>query len=175
MFPLITYDSNDLHRRSVRVFLCTLLAFPAMAYSQQWKLEPVVGLSAGYNDNVRLNLDSEVEIDATSITVDAKGSIVRRAPTSEVRIAPRIRSRNYVDDSLEDPGESLEDANDFFFDFFARNDMQRGQTGIQARFWQEDVLTAEIDDPDFDNPDVNDPVNLDTGRIQAENERETFG
>ena len=152
MFPIKAYDSDILNRCGLCIFLCALLGFPAKSYSQQWKFEPVVALTANYNDNERLNLDDEIQIDATALTVDANVRFVRRAQTSEIRIAPRIRSRNYIDDSSEDPIDSLEDSNDLFFDFFARNQMQRGWYGIQARFSQEDVLTAEIDDPDFDNP-----------------------
>lgn len=142
--------------------LCGISTFVS---AQQWKFEPVVLVGAEYNDNIRLIRDDRLAIDGTALIIDANARFVRRAETSEVRIAPRVRSWNYTDNSVED-------FNDFLFDFFAMKQTQRGEFGFQTRLAREDILNAEIDDPDFDNPDVNDPVNLDTGRIQVAGERD---
>jgi hypothetical protein len=144
-----------------------LIGLPVTAYSQQWNFEPVVRLTAEYNDNRELTPDDTAKIDSSALTIDANGRFVRRAQSGEVRFAPRVRSKIYSEDLFEN-------TNDVFLDFYAAKNLERSDYGLQARFSQEDVLTAELDDPDFDNPDVNKPVNLDTGRIRIGTERESL-
>lgn len=144
---------------------CSILGVPAIATSQEWRFEPIIRLTAEYNDNFRLETDDEPQFEDSGVFLDANARFVRRAPTSEIRIAPRIRTKTYSDNSTENSVDS-------FFDLFARRTLRRGEYGIQARFSTEDVLTAELDDPDFDNPDVNDPINVDSGRSQIRNDRE---
>lgn len=149
------------------VSILSVFAMPTTASAQQWQFEPIMSLFAEQNDNLRLDVDEQTKIDDTALILDLNGRFVRRTQTSEVRIAPRVRSRNYAD-------ESAADSNDAFFDFFAQNETERSVYGIQTRYGLESILTAEINDPDFDNPDVNNPVNLDTGRIQVDSDRETI-
>ena len=167
MSPTDSNKENSLTRNGCFICCCMLVGLPATAYSQQWNFEPVVRLTAQYNDNTQLTTDDSAIIDSTAFTVDANGRFVRRGQSSEVRIAPRIRSKIYTDNVFED-------TNDYFFDFFAAKNLERSSYGLQARYAQEDVLTAELDDPDFDNPDVNRPVDLDTGRVRVGTNRESI-
>lgn len=149
------------------VFFCISIGIPATSYSQQWSFEPVVRLTAEYDDNTRLSADESARIDSSAFIIDANGRFIRRAQSSEVRFAPRIRSRSYSESSLEN-------TNDVFLDFYAAKNLERSDFGIQARFSEQDVLTAELDDPDFDNPEVSSPINLDTGRLEIGAERESL-
>ncbi|MBT8085174.1 MAG: hypothetical protein KJN72_08115 [Woeseia sp.] len=167
MFPSKAQRTKT--RISVARIVCggVLMGLSINAYSQQWKFEPVLSLTAESNDNVGLAPDAPDEIDSLLFAVDANGRFVRRSQTGEVRIAPRIRSTVYE-------ASGLDNTNDLFLDFFAGKNLERGRYGVQARISQESILTAELDDPDFDNPDVNQPVNLDTGRILPGIERDLF-
>ena len=167
MFLKKTNTDNILMRYSLCILLSTLLVLPITALAQLWKFEPIVSLTAQYNDNTQLTTDDSAIIDSTAFTVDANGRFVRRGQSSEVRIAPRVRSKIYTDNFFED-------TNDYFFDFFAAKNLERSNYGLQARYAQEDVLTAELDDPDFDNPDVNNPLNLDSGRFRIGTNRESI-
>ena len=51
--------------------------------------------------------------------------------------------------------------------FYSAKNLQRSEFGVQARYSQEDIQTAETDDPDLDNPDASNPLILDTGRVRV--------
>ena len=141
------------------------LALPAVTNAQDWNFEPTVRATAETNDNVRLLREDQDPIDSEALALDVTARMIRRAPLSEVRIIPRVQVRDFSDSDVED-------TQGFFLDLFAERDLRRGQFGIEVRASREDVLNAEIGDPDFDNPDVNDPIDLDTGRIQVDDERD---
>lgn len=167
MYLTNTNNRNTLTRYGLYICFCMLCGVPAAAHSEQWNFEPVITVTGEYDDNTELTTNDPAKIDSTAFILDANGRFVRRAQSSEVRFAPRVRSKTYSENSYENTA-------DVFVDFFAGRTLERTDYGLQARYAQEDVLTAELDDPDFDNPDVNRPVNLDTGQIRIGSERESL-
>lgn len=149
----------------IRLLTVALLAFlgcvtPMQTEAQQWTFEPVIRAGAEYDDNIRLRPDDDNVVDSGSLSLDGIGAIVRRSQSSEVKFIPRVRLRDFVE-------QEVEDLDDYFLDFFGRKETLKGSFGLQVRLSQENILRAEIENRDFDNPDVIDPIDIDTGQIRV--------
>lgn len=142
------------------------IGFTSPGQAQQWQFEPVVRATVEYEDNPRLRDEDSVTVDeAEGAAVDLLARIVRRTPTGQIRFDPRIRSTRYTD-------ADSEEVDDLFFQFLAETTRQVSDFGISVRAARQAVLTAEVADPDFDNPDVPDPVSDDSGLITLQDDRD---
>lgn len=140
---------------------------PVETLAQDWIFNPIVTLSASYNDNIRLAEDAAQEDDVSGGELDAQAHIVRRSPTGSVTLIPRVVASSFPDDPEEE-------YTDVYLDFIARRRLQKSDWLFVARYSDVEVLTAELADPDFDNPDIDRPITDDTGLVQIENTRERF-
>lgn len=148
--------------------MCVLVlacCMPPIAAAQQWQFEPRIRATGEYNDNARLREGDQGELVTAGAVLDLRGRFVRRAPSSLVRVDPRIRTSQY-------PGDESEEADDFFVDIYGEKSTEKLRYGLSTRISEEAVRTAEIDDPDFADPDVGDPISNDGGRINVRDDRE---
>lgn len=162
------WSSKELKATSIVTGFLVATIAPLAAVAQDWRIEPTVLAAYDYNDNIRLNDDSQSQgqdTDASGVAVELGADISRRAPTSLVRLRPWIRSTHYGTDA---------DSEDFFLDTLFRNTTPKSEWSFEARFQDEEVLSAEIADPDFDDPDIDRPINDDSGLVTQENRRQRF-
>ena len=109
-----------------------LAASAAPVYAAEWKIDPTIQFRAGYNDNVRLNIDDEISSAEARLSPSAVFSAA--TPTSGASGELRFDFRRFEDDS--DLNE-----NNFHILTNAYHRMERSELGldldesIELRVW----------------------------------------
>lgn len=138
------------------MILCAV-ALPHSAEAQDWKFEPIVRVGGEYDDNARLDVRTDQEVDITGYLLDLSADIEYSSPTTAFFLQPSALVRNYSD--------SVFDAEDYY----VRSDFSRqGQLntiGFRSRFDHESVRTAERSNVDLAVDDPDEIIDDSTGRV----------
>ena len=145
----------------------TTLGISDKVQAQDWSFAPTVTMTAEYNDNARLRVDSANRVKLEGGTVRAGARLSRLSPTGSMVFIPSASTNFYRDN---DDAES----DDYSFLFDGEHRAQRSTWSFIARYDGQQLLTAELLDPDFDNPDIDRPLNDDSGIVQQKDRRIRF-
>jgi hypothetical protein len=124
-----------------------------------WEWLPEIGMWVETDDNARMR--SAGDDQASSTLLDARVRFSNYGERGEMFIEPRIRADAYADaddKELESDDRFLLAAGEY-----------RGETttlGFRADYSLESVLSSEFVDAEPDDPDVDDPISGDTGRVE---------
>lgn len=149
---------------------CSSLAFGAFAFASTvppaaaWEVVPDLSLRVHARDNPRLNVDgvvgAEDDDSATSMQFNGRFAFANVSPRSELFVEPRIRTDAYADRA----DEELE-SDDLFLDVRGERRWQRTTAGLRGYFSQESILYSELVEAAPLDPNVEDPIAVDTGRL----------
>ena len=131
-----------------------------------WEVVPQVSLSVHSNDNARLR---EAGDDSASFTrLDARVRLATLTQNGNFFVEPRVRSDAQADEEDKD----LE-SDDWFLRVAGGYNWELASVGLRANYSEESVWSSELVDATPDDPDVEDPIDTDTGRLVAiEQDRE---
>ena len=129
-----------------------------------WELEPRVELGAVYDDNYRLTDQPGQEIEVTGAALDAQLGLRNQTQRTLLEIVPRIHASYF-------PGETSEDATDYFLGFNGERNSQRLHLRGEASFSDESVVASEVLAADFPGIDLGDTASGDDGRVSIRNRR----
>ena len=131
-----------------------------------WEFVPDLSISAHNDKNPRFDQDGPAEPSSTSAVFDVAANIANFTDRSYLTFEPRLRAYQYADSSDSD----LENE-DIYIRGSGEHRWQTVTAGFSAQFQSERMLSAEIAEVDADNnPDTEDPVDVDTGRLITINE-----
>ncbi|HEY8518625.1 MAG TPA: hypothetical protein VIN61_00985 [Gammaproteobacteria bacterium] len=138
-----------------------------------WELVPEVRLLANADDNPRLGTDLQSasldeEDSAASMQFDGRLSLASYTERSELFFQPRYRTDRYRD--AED--EELE-SDDLFLVSRASRRWRSATAGLQGYFSRESILSSELLEAEPLDPDVEDPVPVETGVLERPDEHRT--
>jgi len=142
-------------------------SLPTIASAQDWQFSPDITLKTTYNDNSRLHIDDADQDELRGGELDVRALLSRRSPSGSVVFIPRVTT-SYYSDNPED------ESDDYFLLFDGQHRAQRSAWSFRTRYSSEQVRKAELQDPDFDDPDVNEPITDDSGLIQLTDRRSRF-
>ena len=143
-----------------------LLAFALVlssgAEAAEWRVAPDVRIGVVYNDDVRLTEGDREAIDVAGARTEIGLLAERRTETLLFRVRPRLTTDKYTDNREEE-------ADDQFLDFSLQRRGLRSQWAIAGNFSREQVYRGGndpffFDDPDLENPDLDDPGRFDNRR-----------
>lgn len=147
----------------VAVFSLVLLGAIGCAqtsHAADWELVPDVDLAASRLDNPRLNPN---DIDGTSnrMVLDGRVRAQNYGQRGYVYIEPRVRADVYSDSTDSDL-----DGDDLFLLAAGQYRWTSALLGARANFNQVSILRSEIVDAIPDDPDEQDPVDVEAGELQ---------
>jgi len=127
-----------------------------VAQSAEWKLEPSVGISTQYNDNVGMRTEANNPVGSSGYTLDPKINIVAEEQNLwDMSLSTRAKFTRYQD--IENA-----DSNNVYLSFGSRRQTERAMLSLNASF----TRNTNFDD-DFDTES---PL---AGLIDDKTERET--
>jgi hypothetical protein len=137
-------------------------AFAAHAANADWEVVPDIEMTLEARDNPRLNEGQLVANDDASsrMLFDGRFAASNVSERGEMFIQPRLRLDAYTDaddDELE--------SDDYFFDMRGRRRWETASAGFFSYFSRESILHSEILEPAPIDPDVEEPVDADTGQL----------
>jgi hypothetical protein len=159
--------------RSTVTWLCGCVLAANSAFSA-WELAPNLELAVETRDNPRLDTDgvelvpdnaSEDDV-ATMMLFNGRFTMSNMGPRSFVILEPRMR----VSAANDAKDEDLE-SEDWFFDARGQRRWEKSSAGFNSYFSRESILYSEILEAEPINPDVDDPVAIDTGRLALLDEK----
>ena len=157
--------SSNRFVRACAYLACVSAALAAtQPTSAAWELVPDLELTVQSRENPRLNVDGSTETEdddsATSMLFNGRLAMSNVSPRSELFVEPRIRTDAYADTA----DEELE-SDDLFLDVRGTRRWQKGAAGVRGYFSQESILYSELLEAEPLDPNVDDPVAVDTGRL----------
>ncbi len=142
-----------------------VLAVSVPVQAAQWYWTPQVSLQSRFNDNQTLATDSDDETSAFANELDARITLGTETPTGTIRLTPRARIVRFTGD------ESDFNSEDQFATLFAQKRTQKTIFQIGADVGRETTLTSELAAGEFEDPELNDPQQDDTGLVDFANTR----
>ena len=146
----------------------------ATASHAAWDTIPQIELSASHDDNLRLLPDDlalppNVDGGADSMTLDGRFRAAFAGERGNLFVEPRVRGEQYSGDENED----LNGTDTFFR---ARGDHEWAQATLEFAldYDQQDIKDAEVTDSFPDDPDIEDPVDPDTGLLIIDEDRKRW-
>jgi len=124
-------------RNSIRKLVILLVLNAGTAHSAEWKVEPTVRFRAGYNDNVRLDIDDGIS--SAEATLSPAAVFSRTTQKSGLFGDLRFDFRRFEDDS------NLDDNNVRFNTKYIRR-MERSQVGLNLRFVKDTTLDSQLEE-----------------------------
>jgi len=124
-------------RLSVRHSIFLLLLGTGAVRAAEWKIEPSVTARAGYNDNLRLNIDDEISTVETALSPSVVFSMT--TPESGVSGGLHLNFRRFEKDSNLDE-------NNVSFDLNSFHRMERSQVGLNASIIKDSTLDSQLED-----------------------------
>ncbi len=120
----------------VIALLLSAVYHPA-ATAAEWQIDPVVSLRAGYNDNIRLQSDNEIE--STEIILSPKVTFSRSTQNSTISSSLNTSIRRYLDES---------DVNDETATLLlnAQHRMERSSLGLGVNLTRDTTLDSQLDE-----------------------------
>jgi hypothetical protein len=121
-------------RKTVTILL--LAACAAGVDAAEWKIDPTIQFRAGYNDNIRMNIDDKISSAEARLSPSAVFSV--ETPESGVSGDLRFDFRRYEDDS------NLDDNNvRFLTNSYHR--MERSELGLDLDFIKDTTLDSQLE------------------------------
>ena len=152
--------------RSTVAWLCGCVFAADTAFSA-WELAPNLELSVETRENPRLDVDNvgplpnDPEDDLATMTLfNGRFAMSNMGPRSFLVLEPRLRVG-----AAKDPEDEDLESEDVFFDARGQRRWEKSNAGFNSYFSRESILYSEIPDAEPINPDVDDPVAIDTGRL----------
>ena len=132
-----------------------------------WDTIPQVELSASHDDNLRL-LPDDVPLDGgdDSMTLDARFRAAFAGERGNIFFEPRVRAEQYS-------GAENDDLNGTDTFLRARGDHRWSEASLDFAldYDQQDIKDAEVTDAFPDDPDIDDPIDPDTGLLIIDEDR----
>lgn len=150
-----------------------LLALLLMSRSAlgAWDFVPDLSLEVQADDNPRLGRDSTVEQDsdtASSMLLDARFTTSTFNERGSFVLQPRLRADTYADST-----DSELESEDLFLSANGQYRWQRTTAGFRGYISRESILRSELLDAAPIDPDIEDPVPIDTGELVELDEHRT--
>jgi hypothetical protein len=138
-----------------------------------WDLAPNLELAVETRDNPRLDTgtdtlplpplipDNSSEDDvATLMNFNGRFTMSNMGPRSFLVLEPRLRVS-----AANDPEDEDLESEDWFFDARGQRRWEKSSAGFTSNFSRESILYSEILEAEPIDPDVDDPIAIDTGRL----------
>jgi hypothetical protein len=127
-----------------------------------WDIVPLVDTRVVGNDNVRLQADDSGEEipSASSAEIDARVRFSSVGERGNLHAEPRIRASHYSDQANKDLG-----SDDTFLRTAGEYAWERVTAGFRTDYDKQSILNAELVAAAPDDPNVDDPTAVDTGRL----------
>ena len=159
------------HYRTLAKIIAALVGgtFAATGHAA-WDTAPELELSALSDDNLRLLPDNApISNSAEAMSLDARFRATATGERGTAFLEPRVRADQYS-------GSENEDLNGTDTFFRSRGRYEWTQVGLEfsADYDQQDVKDAEVTDAFPDDPDIEDPVDPDTGLLIIDEDRKRF-
>ncbi len=139
---------------------CGLLAAFTAQTALAWEFVPDVTFAVGADDNPRLDEPDLPDTGtARSAWIDARIGLSNVTERSSVFIEPRLRKDSYADREDED----LESDDAFLTLRAERRSARNGRFGLRSLLTRESILSSELLEAVPLDPDVTDPVPVETG------------
>jgi opacity protein-like surface antigen len=106
-------------------------------YADDWHFDPRVDLSGVYNSNYGLESGNVENVSVAGSVLDAALDVNVLDPTTKFEITPRVRTLNF-------PGESEFNANDFYLNSQFQQLWQRAKFTLNEFFWSQDILQSYL-------------------------------
>ena len=137
-----------------------------------WEFVPELSLSAVTDDNLRLLPDVLPDLGNSGRTVlDARATLSSAGNRGGLYFQPRIRAESYSNSA-----DATFDGTDTFMHLRGSHRWEQGELGFRTDYDQQDVRDSELTEATPDDPDIDDPVEPDTGRLLFVNQdRERVG
>ena len=123
-------------RAAIRKLIILLLLGAGAAHSAEWKIDPTLGLSAGYNDNIRM--DPSNKVSSAEATFSPRTTFSVATPTSGASGNVRFDFRRYEDDSNLDDNNSRFEVNSF-------HNLERSRLGLDFGFIKDTTLDSQLE------------------------------
>lgn len=148
------------------VFLGVFIsALPVSAQAQGWRLEPIIKAGVVSDDNARLSIRTDEEVDLNGNVLDARADIYYdSSDITSFSFQPRVTKRTYS-------GDSAFDSDEFFLRSHFRHRGQSSTFGFGVNFDQQPVRTAERSESDLDIDNPDEIAIDDTGLVGLDGER----
>ncbi|HEX6998143.1 MAG TPA: hypothetical protein VF322_08355 [Gammaproteobacteria bacterium] len=149
-------------------------AFGANVCFAAWEVVPELRLLANADDNPRLGTELqspdllEEEDTATSMQFDGRLSLANFTERSELFVEPRYRT-----DSYRDAEDKELESDDLFLVSRALRRWRSTTAGLRSYVSRESILSSELLEAAPLDPDVEDPVPVETGVLERPDEHRT--
>jgi len=151
------------NRAAVSALLFAALAVSCSANGAEWTLAPDIQVGTESSDNNRL-AENGGEIVVWGGFADLAAIAQRRTEVSETQLRPRFVVSRY-------PGDEDEDAESASLDFLTRTRGARHEWEMKGNLAVADVLRGELIQLDFPDPDLDNPDEVGTGRVNVRRTR----
>lgn len=118
-------------------FLTLLLSGTPIAHAAEWKIEPVLQLSGGYNDNIRLSTNNEISSATGVFSPSSTFSVA--TPTAGASGKVRFDFERYTEDSDLDENNSLVNL-DLYQSF------ERSRLGLDLAYINDTTLDSQLEE-----------------------------
>ena len=145
---------------TLALLLCTVLGVAHEATAQGWEFVPDVDVAASRLDNPRLQVD-DTEGTSSRVVLDARVRAQNYGQRGFFYLEPRVRADIYRDDEDSDL-----DGDDLFLRSAAQYRWTSARAGVSFNANQVSILRSEIIDAIPDDPDEDDPIDVETGELQ---------
>jgi len=124
-------------RSPIRKLIILLLLSAGAAHSAEWKIDPTISFKAGYNDNIRLNIDDKIS--SAEATLSPGAVFSGETPTSGLSGDLRFDFRRFEDDS------NLDD-NNVRFNMNSFRSMERSRVGLNLGLIKDTTLDTQLEE-----------------------------
>jgi hypothetical protein len=126
-----------------------------------WEVIPELSITAGSDDNLRLLPDEAPDLGTSGMTLlDAQVTLSSTGNRGNLFFEPRIRAESY-----SNTADDVFDGRDAFVYLSGARQFRLGNLGFRTDFDRQDVKDAELTEASPDDPDIDEPVDPDTGRL----------
>jgi hypothetical protein len=152
-------------RRSLLLTFLLILCGVGKVYAA-WEFVPELTLTAETDDNLRLLPDEAPDTGNSGFTMlDGRVTMSSTGTRGSLIFEPRLRAEYYSKTTDE-----VFDGSDSFVHFRGARELRLGNLGFRADYDRQDIRDAEITEATPDDPDVDDPIDPDTGRLLVVNQ-----
>jgi len=144
------------------MLLCIISAQSALC--AEWEVQPYLLYTAELSDNRRLTIGETTETLGNLLTGGARLGVYTQ--TRRFYVEPAVVFRRYDKDS------DLLDTDDSYLDLYFDNRSERSRFTFAGRYQRESTITSEFAGADDGNPDLDDPVEDDTGDARISTRRD---
>jgi hypothetical protein len=139
----------------------------ATASHAAWDIIPQVELSASHDDNLRL-LPDDLPLDGGdgAMSLDGRFRAAFAGERGNLFLEPRVRAEQYSDTL----NETL-NGTDTFFRIRGDHAWTQARLEFALDYDQQDIKDAEVTDAFPDDPDIDDPIDPDTGLLLIDEDR----